>query len=77
MKLSHRNEADINALIPEAIRHADKKMRVEVMFHGGAGRATQEWSEIFSAKMDELTIAAGLRVGYKDLIKVRDSCKHK
>jgi len=66
--LSHKNEGAINDLIPEAERFANFTVPDCRMYTKGR----DDWSCVFIDKMNELAIAAGLRIGYDDLMKVKN-----
>jgi len=65
MKVDTKNISKIDALIPEAERYADIELNL-FSTRSAAGRLTREWSRIFLDRMNELTIAAGLRVSFDD-----------
>jgi hypothetical protein len=56
----------IDALIPEAVRYADRKVgkiKQRALRNGDEDTAADRWNQVYHAKMDKLAIHAGLRVG--------------
>lgn len=67
MRVSKENIERVDALIPEAARYVDTALNVNTWV-GGPGRNSLEWSRVFMDKMNELTIAAGLRVSFDEYL---------
>jgi hypothetical protein len=61
MRLTTVHELEVNALIPEAARVANKA----VPKWEYSADLRYEWDRVFFAEMNRLTIAAGLRVPFK------------